>query len=96
MKGGVFFGKSKWEDRIDKSRAFCSEALKNPPSAIYKNSYQCYVVEHTELPAEQLHKKGKRVTRVMVKNPRKLTGALNDVINGGMKPDEAAKKYGLK
>jgi hypothetical protein len=40
MKGGVFFGKSKWEDRIDKSRAFCSEALKNPPSANYKNSYQ--------------------------------------------------------
>ena len=32
----------------------------------------------------------------MAKNPKKLTDALNEVINDGVKPEDAAKKYGLK
>jgi len=32
----------------------------------------------------------------MAENPRKLTDALNEVINDGMKPDAAAEKYGFK
>jgi len=40
MKGGVFFGKSNRKKIMDKSRALRSEPLENPPSSIYKNSYQ--------------------------------------------------------
>ncbi len=121
---------------------------------------ECYVVEHMEKTPEELHKKVKRVTRVMAelgadliktfytgerfqevvdntptpvftigaekldtdlavlqkasdsvkrgargiifgrnifmaKNPAKLIDALNDVINRGVSPGTAAKKYGL-
>jgi len=122
---------------------------------------ECYVVEHKERAPEEVHRKVKRVVRVMVelgadlikcfytgerfqevvdntpvpvftigaekldtdlavlqkahnsvirgargiifgrnifmaRDPGKLIDALNGVINGGVKPEEAAKKYGLK
>ena len=31
----------------------------------------------------------------MASNPIKIVKALNDIINGGVKPEEAAEKYGL-
>ncbi len=32
----------------------------------------------------------------MAKNPKKLIDALNEVMNNAVKPENAAKKYGLK
>ena len=122
---------------------------------------ECYVVEHTEKTAQQVHDKVKRISRIMAelgadfiktfytgkkfhevientpvpvftigadklntdlavlqkaydsvqqgasgiifgrnifmaKNPKIITKALNDVINKGLSPKEAANKYGLK
>jgi hypothetical protein len=32
----------------------------------------------------------------MAQNPKKLIDALNEVMNDGVKPEDAAKKYSLK
>ena len=157
----LFLEEKDAQERETKNVAVFSEAVRQKEKLGIPLIGECYVVEHKDITAEQIHSKVKRVSRVMAElgadliktfftgdrfhevventpvpiftigaeklksdlevlkkaqasveqgargiifgrnifmaeDPAKLVKALNDVINKGISPEEAANKYNLK